>query len=34
MEICRILKCNVDDIILFNGADEPFHDEEARMDFE
>lgn len=34
IEICRILKCNVDDIILFNKADEPFHDEEAEMDFE
>jgi DNA-binding Xre family transcriptional regulator len=32
IEICRILKCSVDDIILFNKADEPFHDEEA--DFE
>jgi DNA-binding XRE family transcriptional regulator len=34
MEICRILKCSVDEIKLFNGADEPFHDEEAQMDFE
>lgn len=34
IEICRILKCSVDDIILFNKADEPFHDEEAEMDFE
>jgi DNA-binding Xre family transcriptional regulator len=34
IEICRILNCSVDDIILFNKADEPFHDEEAQMDFE
>lgn len=34
IEICRILKCSVDDIILFNKADEPFHDEDAEMDFE
>lgn len=34
IEICRILNCSVDDIILFNKADEPFHDEDAEMDFE
>lgn len=34
IEICRILNCSVDDIILFNKADEPYHDEEAQMDFE